>query len=110
MEEDRAARIVGGAPGIGFFGDDRAVWDIAVRDRGGDTEMAHPPTVTFPLFDAAHRPATAHQKDREEGEQNRDRCEGLTHHGTRMDLTTKGRLQEYGPEFAKSKKRCERFG
>ncbi|MFM2004229.1 MAG: hypothetical protein RI963_3655, partial [Planctomycetota bacterium] len=22
MEEDRAARVVGGAPGIGFFGDD----------------------------------------------------------------------------------------
>jgi hypothetical protein len=32
MEEDRAARVVGGAPGIGFFGDDRAVWDIAVWD------------------------------------------------------------------------------
>ena len=32
MEEDRAARVVGGAPGIGFFGDDRAVWDSAVWD------------------------------------------------------------------------------
>jgi hypothetical protein len=32
MEEDRAARVVGGAPGIGFFGDDLTVWDIAVWD------------------------------------------------------------------------------
>ena len=67
--------------------------------------MAHPPIVTFPLFDTAQGPATAHEDDREEGEQNRDRCEGLTHHGTRMDQTTKGRLKEYGTEFAKSKKK-----
>jgi hypothetical protein len=32
MEEDRAARVVGGAPGIGFFGDDRARWEVAVWD------------------------------------------------------------------------------
>ena len=30
VEEDRAARVVGGVPGIGFFGDDCARWEVAV--------------------------------------------------------------------------------
>jgi hypothetical protein len=31
MEEDRAARVVGGAPGIGFFGDDRATEGVTPK-------------------------------------------------------------------------------
>jgi hypothetical protein len=32
MQEDRAARVVGGVPGIGFVGDDRTRWYVAVRE------------------------------------------------------------------------------